>query len=364
MAKKLTKGPKKFFELLQAKRAGDILTGAAILAAVPNWTQVSFDTYKGKNKISPFLTELPGDKYRVIHDGTRLSESHFQDVFTQVKPRVVDPKEGDQLPGTKDVYVIDVCLGAGAVGQVWKAKGETARTLVAVKIMLPRADLLDPSMLENVAERFRREARNGLELSHDQVIRHIDIGEWEGIPFLVMPLADGSVGSELQGIRRFSEAKAGSIISACVDGLAYLHGENCIHRDVKPDNILRFGRHYVLGDLGIVKWSDLNPAFTGAATITRASIQLGSWYYMSPEQLASPHEAVFASDVYALGISWFEMLSGRPPDPIAVGAQKFPAPSSNGAVCRLITRMLSYLPADRPTAQQLRVALDDLGYGT
>src|SRR5450759_3528176 len=98
MAKKLTKGPKKFFELLQTKRAGDILTGADILTAVPNWTQISFTTYKGKNKISPFLAELPEDRYRVIHDGTRLSESHFHDVFTQVKPRVVDPKKGDRLP--------------------------------------------------------------------------------------------------------------------------------------------------------------------------------------------------------------------------------------------------------------------------
>ena len=364
MAKKLTKGPKKFFELLQTKRAGDILTEADILAAVPNWTQISFTTYKGKNKISPFLAELPGDKYRVIHDGTRLSETHFHDVFTQVKPRVVDPKKGDRLPGKNDSYLLDVRLGAGAVGQVWRAESEATRAPVAVKIMLPRADLLDPSMPENVAERFRREARNGLQLSHDQVIKHADIGEWEGVPFLVMSLADGSVGSDLQVSRKFAEGKAGNIVSACVDGLVYLHGENCIHRDVKPDNILRFGKHYVLGDLGIVKWSDLNPAFTGAATITRASIQLGSWYYMSPEQLASPHEAVFASDVYALGISWYEMLSGKAPDPIAVGAQKFQSPCANGTVCQLIARMLSYSPSDRPTVQQLRLALDDLGYAT
>ena len=117
-----------------------------------------------------------------------------------------------------------------------------------------------------------------------------------------------------------SDRESAQVVLQCADGLSYLHGQGCIHRDVKPDNILVVQKRHALGDLGIVKWSDLNAAFTGAATITKSSIQLGSWYYMAPEQLASPHEAAFASDIYALGISWIEMLTCTKPDPATVGA--------------------------------------------
>ncbi len=130
----------------------------------------------------------------------------------------------------------------------------------------------------------------------------------------VQELADQSLAVQIEATP-LTVDRARFVIRECAAGLKYLHDMGCVHRDVKPHNILRFGDRYVLGDLGIVRWDDMNPAFTSAGTITKASVQLGSWYYMAHEQRVVPHEATAASDIYALGISWYEMLTGDTPDP-------------------------------------------------
>src|ERR1022692_34530 len=237
-AKPLVKGPKKFYEFLQKLKAGDVVSESDVLTAVPNWNSVSFTTYKGKNKIAPFLCELPDGTFRVVNDGEKLTPGHLHEVFTQVKPEVIDPHKGDRLTGKNGTYVLESLLGAGAVGQVWKAIQESTAAPVALKVMLPRADLLEPSTLDNVTERFRREARNGLKLDHPRIVRHLDIGEWGRTPFFILQLADGSLGAELK-IAPVTVKKAREIVLSCVEGLIYLHSEGCIHRDVKPDNILR-----------------------------------------------------------------------------------------------------------------------------
>lgn len=101
----------------------------------------------------------------------------------------------------------------------------------------------------------------------------------------------------------------------------------------------------------------MNPAFTSAATITRASVQLGSWYYMAHEQRVAPHEATSASDIYALGVSWYEMLTGDTPDVAVVAAKAFAAPCSDAATNDLIGQMLEFDPKKRPTAAELLLSL-------
>ena len=250
-----------------------------------------------------------------------------------------------------DGYELIAEIGRGAVAQVWVARSGNGDRY-AVKVMDPRPDLLEPSTFRNVEQRFSRESRNGRRLIHPHVIRHRDVGEIEGHPFLVMDLADESLASTL-GKRQLSLNQSRKVVFGCASGLQYLHDEGCIHRDVKPANILRFVDLFALGDLGIVRWSDMNEAFTSAGTITRASVQLGSWHYMAPEQREAPNAVTGLSDIYALGISWYEMLTGRTPDPVAVGAQALDDPTSDQPVNELIRRMISYSPTDRPSVSEL-----------
>ena len=218
-------------------------------------------------------------------------------------PKITGYRRGDILAGKNDTYSLVKQLGEGAVGHVWSA---TSKSLgpIAVKILNPRPDLLDTANFPNVKKRFQREASNGSKLSHPSLIHILDQGDYRNAPFIVMEIAERSVDAILKAVGAFALDDAFPIIRACVDSLAYIHASHLIHRDVKPANVLKCDRGYVLADFGIIKWTDFNPAFTSAATITARSVQLGSWNYMAPEQQADPHEAVPESDVYALGVSW------------------------------------------------------------
>ena len=106
-----------------------------------------------------------------------------------------------------------------------------------------------------------------------------------------------------------------------------------------------------------MRWSDFDPAFTKGGSITRYSVQLGSWFYMAPEQQESPHDAVEASDIYALGITWIELLMGTVPAPQAVGAGAYQLPAIRKEVANLIQRMCSYDPATRPSLSEIESVL-------
>jgi serine/threonine-protein kinase len=248
-------------------------------------------------------------------------------------------------------------LGSGAVAHVWSAERKKDGTLVAAKIMMPRFDLLQASVLPNVRDRFRTEARNGKTLIHANIIRYLDLGNVDNSPFLVMELAEQSVAKRISDSRHMPEHEAAIVVECCLDGLEYLHGKGSRHRDIKPANLLEVSGVVKLGDLGIVKWSDFDPAFTNGGTTTRQSVQLGSWFYMAPEQQESPHDAVDASDIYSLGVTWIEMLGGARPSPQAIGAAAYRLPPTSAGIADLIKRMHAYYPTDRPAISEIRATI-------
>ena len=227
-------------------------------------------------------------------------------------------------------------------------------TLVACKIVNPRADLIETSVFANVSKRFAREAANGQKLSHDAVVRYLDSGtDADDRAFLVMELATRSIADALKEQVKFKLPEAEAVVRRVCEGLAYLHATNTIHRDVKPANMLDMPRGVVLGDFGIVQWGEWSPAFTSAGTITRNSVQLGSWYYMAPEQSDAPHQAVPTSDIYSLGVSWYELLSGSTPAPTAFAAGRVPPATDDARTNNLIAAITKYDAAARPSAADL-----------
>lgn len=169
-----------------------------------------------------------------------------------------------------------------------------------------------------------------------------------------MELASRSVAKQIEDSGAIPEEEAAEIVESCLNALEYLHNKNCRHRDVKPSNILEFSETIKLGDLGIVKWSDFDPTFTKGGTTTRQSIQLGSWFYMAPEQQEPPRDATEASDIYSLAVTWIEMLVGTQPPPQAIGANAYKLPSIRPGIAELIQRMHSYNPSDRPSVTEIR----------
>lgn len=352
----LRQGSRRLFNWLKGQQAGEIVAYEDIMA-VTGWSDVSLKTYLNKNKIAPFLEKLTGHRLKVLLDGREINEQFFDETFTQTAPRPVALSAGSTLHGGRGSYELLQPLGDGAVGKVWSARGTYDRSLVATKVMLPREDLLRRSGLPDVRERFRREAKYGRSLEHDNLVRYLDTGEINKNAFLVMELADRSVWDKIAQFGGIAEDQAAEIVGACVRGLRYLHCRGHAHRDVKPANILQCGANYKLGDLGIVRWSDFDPAITKGGTITRHSMQLGSWYYMAPEQQVSPHDVGLACDIYALGITWIEMLTAEVPPPHAIGANKYRLPVLRGDLGEIVRRMCAYDPKDRPTLNDVESAL-------
>lgn len=345
---KLHRGGQRLYDHLSEMHIGDVIARQDLLDLM-KWKEATLKTYLTKNMLTPFLSELPSGDLRVVKEGRTLTESDVASIFSQKKEAKLVLRKGGYLTGRKDVYRLQQKLGEGAVGHVWKAQPRGSNRAVAVKVVNPRPDLLATTVFANVKRRFGRESKNGMRLHHDAVVTYLDTGIHEGHEFLVMELASSSVHLILSARGDLPLEDSIEIVGRCLLGLQYLHGEGCVHRDVKPHNILLVDRGYVLGDLGIVKWNDLNPAFVSAGTITSGSVQLGSWYYMAPEQMAVPHEAGPESDVYSLGVTWYELLTGETPSPQMFAAGDIPDATTSEEVNGIIRQMTSYRPADRPT---------------
>ena len=272
--------------------------------------------------------------------GSKDSVTEVAEEESFVRERPPDIERGTVLAGR---YQIEDIIGKGGSGIVLRVFDRTAQNVVALKVL--KTELARDAKWE---KRFSRELRLGRPIQHPNVCRIFDIGEADGHRFLTMEIArGGSLRDELKrggALERPLEEKMADA-RAVIAGLAALHAAGVVHRDFKPDNLLRMedGR-LVLSDFGLA---------TDAATAPGATVLIGTPHYMAPEVLAG-EPATSRSDVWALGVVLHEIFFGRRPERRSVsfdGAGKGPIrPSSSAerAMLALCERCLVESPLDRP----------------
>jgi len=208
------------------------------------------------------------------------------------------------IPGYDMVKV----LGRGGMGCVMLGRNQKTGAAVAIKTLLPEFAVSDKAM-----RRFMREIDVAASLKHPSIVEFIDRGVHNGVVYLVTEFIDGADAARLADARggRLPPNVTLEIISQALDALSYAHAQGYIHRDVKDQNILVSGNlpnlTAKLTDFGLAK------SFTqsGMSGVTMAGEMAGTLAYMSPEQLKNFRDVKPLSDIYAIGMTAYSLLSGK-----------------------------------------------------
>jgi serine/threonine protein kinase len=196
-------------------------------------------------------------------------------------------------------------LGEGGMAVVYKAFDTHLECYVAVKVI--RTDLLPPATLETALKRFEREAKAVAQLTHPNIVKVMEYGEQDGVPYLAMAYLSGGTLKDIVG-RPIPYQEAAHLLAPIARALQYAHSRKIIHRDVKPSNILiTESGEPMLTDFGIAKILDLQEGLT----LTGTGVGLGTPEYMAPEQWTGSVSP--SVDVYSLGVVFYELVTGRKP---------------------------------------------------
>ncbi|MGF1473814.1 MAG: protein kinase [Rubrobacteraceae bacterium] len=256
-------------------------------------------------------------------------------------------------------FILERELGSGGMSNVYLGLDEVLDRAVAIKILKPEL------MESDVAARFRREGRTAAQLSHPNIVQVYDAGEdeldGEPVSFIVMEhVPDGDLRALLNERGTLSGEEI-SNLSGVAGALAHAHGRGIVHRDIKPHNILLDeNERPKVADFGIARALD-------ATRETRTGTYIGTARYSSPEQLQGK-EVTPKSDVYALGATLYETVTGSPPfggTTIEIASQhvsKPPIPPGELALVdedleALILACLAKDPEERPTATEVQERL-------
>jgi len=257
-------------------------------------------------------------------------------------------------PGARiGAYTITRLLGAGGMGEVWRARDERLGRDVAVKILLPH--------FSNDNDRLRRfadEARAAGSLNHSNILTVYDVGEHNGMPFLVAECLDGSNLRQRLNAGPVPVTEAVALALGIAHGLAAAHARGIVHRDLKPENVFITADAGVkILDFGLAKLQ--SPASTNEMSDTLSGVIVGTAGYIAPEQLKN--EPVDArADLFVVGVILYELLTGRnpfrrdntfetlnailtfdPPD-VSDGSERVPS-----SVARVVMRLLEKAPHQR-----------------
>ncbi len=256
-------------------------------------------------------------------------------------------------------------LGRGGMAQVFRAFHPQLERYVAIKVL--RSDLVEE---EEFLARFRREAKAVAALRHPHIVQVFDFDVEDDLYYMVMELLEGdTLKAYLNSYRtRGENMPLGEMVRTLLDvldGLAYAHGEGIVHRDIKPANVLLTRRgQAVLTDFGIAQ-------IVGTTRYTMSGALMGTLNYMAPEQGLEGHGDV-RSDIYSMGIMFFEMVTGRTPydadTPLAILMKHLNdplplphklAPDLPESLERVILKALAKQPEDRyASAAEMAKALE------
>jgi serine/threonine protein kinase len=245
-------------------------------------------------------------------------------------------------------------LGAGGMGTVYRAQDTKLDRLVALKV-LPDHMVNDPGAVA----RFQREARALAKVSHSAIVQAHDTDEDRGRQFLVMEYVEGTNLSQVLKERgRIPPTLAADYIHQAAQGLRHAHDKGLVHRDLKPSNLLLTPERQVkILDLGLARFLQDQ---LGEAGLTREGFGLGTPDYMAPEQFSDARHADSRADIYSLGCTLYQLLTGQVPFPGSSLTEKARAherqepppvgercPEAPAGLVFAVQRMMSKRPADR-----------------
>ena len=256
---------------------------------------------------------------------------------------------GDLLGQIVEHYRVESFIGKGGMGTVWKATDQRLHRAVAVKI-LSNSLADDPAILA----RFQREAQAVARLNHGNIAQIFDVGIYQGLPFLVMEYVEGQTLDVWCRIG-VPQRQQMDVVRQIAAGVAHAHEKGVVHRDLKPGNILVTHDSMVkITDFGLAKIAET------ANRLTETGDSMGTPAYMAPEQVAGVATDE-RTDIYALGVLWYELFAGclpyratgkaalvyaivhEPPEDIRQWCTDLPE-----SWATIIMRMLAKKPADRP----------------
>ncbi len=276
------------------------------------------------NKCPQCGTPLPSGALAGLCPACLLKMGAAADTVTDAKqPPFNPPTVAELAPMFSQLEIIEL-IGKGGMGAVYKARQKQLDRLVALKI-------LPPGIGQDAAfaERFTREAKALARLNHPGIVTLYEFGMAPGttqgaVPlyFFLMEFVDGVNLRQLLNNGRIASREALAIVPQICDALQFAHDQGIVHRDIKPENILMDRRGRVkVADFGLAKIvggkndgpADGGYSAAGSTSITDAGKVMGTPNYMSPEQIKAPGEVDHRADIYALGVVFYQMLTGELP---------------------------------------------------
>jgi len=265
-------------------------------------------------------------------------------------PKALPKATSLKIPG----YQILGVIHEGVMGTVFKARQLSVDRIVAIKV-LSDGYARDPEFVQ----RFRREAKIAAKLTHPNVVLTIDAGDAsDGRPYLVMEYVEGeTVRSAIERRGAFEEHEAVRLVLAVAEALRFAHRRGLIHRDVKPANLILTENGVKLADLGLARSID-----DATWALSEAGMAIGTPEYISPEQVRGQIDVDIRTDIYSLGATLYQMVTGRVPyggdttaeairrhvDPkIPLPPPSTMSPTVSGSLCAVIRTMMAWNRAER-----------------